>query len=207
MQASELYKLVNQVDLVSLRTVLEGDPSLANGGIPCSDAQPEMKGHPLHRLCDLVFAKIITEEKAIEIAKILLEFNADINGYQSKGDNNTPLLAAASLHAEKLGIFYIEQGADFSYTDHDGATALHWAAFCGRDQLVEVLIAKGANIDQPDITFNSTPIGWAVHTLTSGDNGNQYHQINCIQLLLKAGADKTKLDADTIAYVNTLAAV
>lgn len=206
MLASQLFKLVTQGDFQQLRAALEADPSLSNAGVPCRDNQPEMKGHPLHRICDVVFAGAVTDEKAIEIAKILLEFGADIDGYKSSGDQNTPLIAAASLHAEKLGIFYIEQGADIFYADHDGATALHWAAFCGRDELVAALIAKGANINQQDTTFNSTSIGWAVHTLTPSDSRNQHHQINCIHLLLNAGADKAILDADTLAYVNALLA-
>ena len=206
MLASQLFKLVTQDDLNQLRAALEADPKIANAGVPCSDSQPEMKGHPLHRICDLVFSRAITDKWAIEIAKVLLEFGADINGYKSSGDRDTPLIAAASLHAEQLGIFYIEQGADIFYAEHDGATALHWAAFCGRDELVASLIAKGANINQQDTTFNSTPIGWAVHTLTSGDSGNQHNQIPCIHLLLNAGADKAVLDVDTLAYVKTLTA-
>jgi ankyrin repeat protein len=122
------------------------------------------------------------------------------------GDNNTPLIAAASLHSEKLGIYYVKQGADIFYADNDGATALHWAAFCGRDQLVATLIAKGANINQPDVTYNATPIGWAVHTLTSNDSGNLYHQLDCVKLLLKAGAAKDHLDIDTINYLQDVAA-
>jgi len=201
MLASQLFKLVTQGDLRQLREMLQADPTLANAGVPCRDAQPEMKGHPLHRICDLVFAKTITDEHAIEIAKVLLEHGSDINGYQSAGNKNTPLIAAASLHAEQLGIFYIQQGADIFYADHDGATALHWAAFCGRNQLVAALIAHGANIDQRDTTFNSTPIGWAVHTLTSGDTGNLHNQLSCVQLLLKAGADRAVLDKDTLLYL------
>lgn len=181
------------------------DPRLANAGVPCSDNQTEMTGHPLHRICDAVFAKVITDDQAIEVAKILLEFGADIDGYKSQGDNNTPLIAASSLHAEKLGIFYIDQGADIFYADNDGATALHWASFCGRDQLVSALIAAGAKIDQQDTTFNSTPIGWAVHTQTSGENGNRYHQLNCIKLLLKAGADMKLWNTETVKYLQGVA--
>lgn len=201
MKASQLFNLVSTGDYQPLRAALAADPDLANAGVPCSDDRPDMKGHPLHRICDVVFAGGITDEQSIEVAKILLEFGANIDGYKSAGDNNTPLIAAASLHAEKLGIFYIEQGADIYYADNDGATALHWAAFCGRDQLVAALIEAGAKIDQKDITFSSTPIGWAVHTLTSGDNDNQYHQLACVKLLLKAGADKSLIDNDTINYL------
>jgi ankyrin repeat protein len=205
MKASDLLKLINTGNYHQLRQTLEAAPDLANAGVPCSDDKPEMKGHPLHRICDAVFANVITDEQAIEIAKILLEFGANIDGYKSSGDNNTPLIAASSLHAEKLGIFYIEQGADIFYAPNDGATALHWAAFCGRDQLVAALIAKGANIDQPDATFDSTPIGWAVHTLTSGDTRNLYNQLTCVKQLLKAGADKEMLHFDTINYLRNAA--
>ncbi|HVW96817.1 MAG TPA: ankyrin repeat domain-containing protein [Mucilaginibacter sp.] len=206
MKASQLFNLISTGDYQPLRAVLAADPNLANAWVPCSDDRPDMKGHPLHRICDVVFAKAITDEQAIEVAKILLAFGANIDGYKSSGDNNTPLIAASSLHAEKLGIFYIEQGADIYYADNDGATALHWAAFCGRDLLVAALIAAGANINQQDTTFNSTPIGWAIHTLTSGDTGNQHHQLACVKLLLKAGADQAIIDSDTRKYLQETAA-
>jgi hypothetical protein len=205
MKAAQLSNLISTGNYQPLKAVLMANPGLANEGIPCSDDRPDMKGHPLHRVCDAVFAKVISDDQAIEVAKILLESGADIDGYKSKGDNNTPLIAASSLHAEKLGIFYIEQGADIFYADNDGATALHWAAFCGRDRLVAALIEAGANVDQEDTTFNSTPIGWAVHTLTSDDNGNQHHQLSCVKLLLKAGADKKLWHNDTLKYLQKVA--
>src|SRR5665213_3152420 len=125
--ANDLFKLISSNDLKQLRNILADNPKLSNEGVPLDNNSK--KGHPLHRLCDAVFAKKITDEQAVEIAKILLEFEADINGYKSSRDNNTPLIAAASLNAEKLGIFYIEHGADVFYAaPNDGATALHWAA-------------------------------------------------------------------------------
>src|SRR6266498_2113574 len=105
----------------------------------------------------LFLQKKITDEEAIEIAKILLEFGANIDGDKIKENKDTPLMAAASLHAEQLGIFYIENGANIHYADRDGATALHWAAFCGRDKLVERLIQEKAAIDQRDTSYNATP--------------------------------------------------
>jgi ankyrin repeat protein len=150
--------------------------------------------------------KKTTDEQAIEIAKIFLEFGANIDGYKSLGDNNTPLIAAASLHAEKLGIFYIGQGADIFYAPKsDGATALHWAAFCGRDKLVDKLIGKGADMNQWDNSYNGTPADWAIHVLISKDDNNLYHQLECIKLLLKAGADKSLLSIDSMKYLQSVA--
>jgi uncharacterized protein len=204
--ANELFKLISSNSRLQIRKLLADRPGLANAGVPCNDKFFSKKGHPLHRICDAVFLKKITDEQAIEIAKIFLESGADIDGYKSRGDNNTPLIAAASLHAEKLGVFYINQGADIFYSDkNDGATALHWAAFCGRDRLVDELIKKGANINQTDLSFNSTPTGWAIHALTSGGSDNLYHQRECIKLLLKAGADKALLNTDSIQYLQAAA--
>jgi hypothetical protein len=65
MKAIELSNLISTGNYQKLRETLMADPGLANLGIPCSDHQPEMKGHPLHRICDAVFAKVITDEQAI----------------------------------------------------------------------------------------------------------------------------------------------
>lgn len=204
--ANQLFKLISSTDYPQIREVLSNDPALANEGVPLNDHLFSQKGHPLHRICDAVFAKKITDEQAVETAKILLEFGANIDGYKSAGDNNTPLIAASSLHAEQLGIFYIEHRADVFYTPKsDGATALHWAAFCGRDKLVKKLIESGANINQPDTSYNSTPTGWAIHALLSKDNGNAHNQLQCIKLLLKAGADKSLLNSDSMQYLRSVA--
>jgi len=201
-----LFQLIRDKDFEQLRAILCVNPSLANEGIPCNDNPKSKKGHPLHRICDFVFAKQITDEEAIQIATILLEFGANIDGYKSLGDNNTPILAAASLHAEKLGIFYIEQGADIFYADKsDGATPLHWAAFCGRDKLVQKLIEAGANINQRDSRFNSTPLGWAIHSLDSKDSNNIFHQLDCIKILLKAGSDKNLLNSKSFELLGSIA--
>jgi hypothetical protein len=77
--------------------------------------------------------------------------------YQSLRETLTdnPALANTGIPCSdddpRLG--HIEQGADIFYAGGDGAAALHWGAFCGKDKLVAALIAKGAKIDQPDTTF------------------------------------------------------
>jgi ankyrin repeat protein len=200
-----LFQLIRDKSFERIRAMLAADPSLANTGVPCGDNPNSKKGHPLHRICDLVFEKKITDDQAIEVAMILLEFGANIDGFKSLGDNNTPILAAASLHAENLGIFYIERGADIFYSHKsDGATPLHWAAFCGRDKLVQRLIEAGADINQLDNSYNSTPLGWAIHSLDSKDNNNTFHQLDCIKILLKAGSNKTLLTSNSIQFLQTI---
>jgi ankyrin repeat protein len=199
---NNLIKLIIDKDYAQIRKILSVNPELVNEAVALNNNPNAKKGHPLHRLCDAVFGKKISDEDAVEIAKIFLEFGANVNGYQSLGDNNTPLIAAASLHAEKLGIFYIEQGADIFYASpNDGGTALHWAAFCGRDTLVQKLIEKGANINQRDISFSGTPLDWAVHELRSGDADNLFHQKECIKLLINLGAELNSVDAEYLKSI------
>lgn len=196
-------KLIEQKDTDGLRKKLADNPNLANEGITIPyDFFSRIKAHPLHRICDAVFAQKMTDKEAIILAKIFLEYGADINGY----NDGSPLLAAASLHAEQLGIFYIDNGADINITDkNDNASSLHWAAFCGRDKLVDKLIKSNAALDEPDKTYQSTPLGWAIHCLSSNDVGNRHNQLTCIKLLLQAGAKIKKLSVEAKENLNSIA--
>ncbi|MEC3880285.1 ankyrin repeat domain-containing protein [Parapedobacter sp. 10938] len=202
---TSIKKLLEQKDYQSLRKQLFENPNLSNEGITIPyDFFCRTKAHPLHRICDAVFAGKITDEEAIQFAKIFLEFGANIDGDKKK-DEGTPILAASSLHAEKLGIFYIENGADIHYTHkNNGASALHWASYCGRDKLAKRLIEVGAEIDKADRNYNSTPLGWAIHSLQTRDVGNNHNQIGCIKLLLKNGADVKRLDSVKKDYLFSL---
>lgn len=196
-------KLIERKDNNGLRQLLANNPGLANEGITIPyEFFCKTKAHPLHRLCDAVFAGKMTEEEAITLAKTFLENGANIDGDKKGG---IPLLAAASLHAEQLGIFYIDNGADINFTDeNDNASALHWAAFCGRDKLVNKLIQSKAIPDKPDKRYQCTALGWAIHSLMSHDAGNKHNQITCIKLLLRGGADIKKLSVEHTQYLKSI---
>ena len=49
--------------------------------------------------------------------------------------------------------------------DSEGATALHAAAFHGRQDVVDLLLKAGADINARDKEYNATPAGWAIHYL------------------------------------------
>jgi len=202
----KLKIIIEKMDLAGLRQLLTNNPSLANEGITIPyDNKCTTKAHPLHRFCDAVFANKITDEEAIEIAKIFIDHGANIDGDKTTQNKDTPLLAAASLRAEKLGIYYIVNGADIYYADkNDGATALHWAAYCGKNKLVERLIQEKAQVDQRDTSYNSTPLGWAIEPFITDNKFDAYHQMSCIKLLLKAGADITALNNDKIQCLHLL---
>jgi len=70
---------------------------------------------------------------------------------------------------------------------------------------VDKLIKSNAAIDNPDKTYQSTPLGWAIHCLSSNDEGNRYNQLACIKLLLQAGADIKKLSAEAKENLHSFA--
>ncbi len=161
----QVKKLVENKNYNRLNKLLADYPNLANEGITIPyDIFCRTKAHPLHRICDGVFVGKITDNEAVTLAKIFLAHGANIDGDKIIGEG-TPLLTAASLHAEQVGVFYIDNGADINYTyKNDGASAIHWAAFCGRDKLVDRLIKASAAIDNPDPKQNVNAIAWSGHS-------------------------------------------
>lgn len=49
--------------------------------------------------------------------------------------------------------------------DETGATALHYAAFDGLREIVQLLLDRGAEINSRDSQFGATPAGWAIEYL------------------------------------------
>ncbi len=194
--------LIEKNDPAGLDHLLSSKPDMANEGITIPfDLFCQTTAHPLHRIADAVFSNRISDQDALELAKVLLKHGASIEGFQgSKQD--APILAAASLHAEQYGIFLLENGADSNVIGSDGASALHWAAYCGSDKLVVALIAAGAKINLTDSQHQSTPLQWAIHCITSNDTANKANQAECIKLLISAGADTEGLDQEAKAIIS-----
>jgi hypothetical protein len=185
----KMKKLINNKDYTGIKQALSNNPNLANEGIPYDEVNTT-KAHPLHRICDGVFSKKYTDEEAVKMAKIFLEYGANVDGNELTEKQDTPLIAAASLHADQVAIFYIENGANINHAGTHGGTALHWAAWCGRDKVVRRLIQEGADVNKRCIDFKATPLFWAVHGLKNGDKNNRHNYLECVKILIHAGADK-----------------
>lgn len=185
---TDLKKYMDSVDLAGIRQLLSVHPELANENI-AFDAYNTSLAHPLHRICDGVFAQRYTDQKAVEMARIFIEHGADVNGGTLIHKRDTPLIAAASLHADLCAILYIEEGANIHHAGALGGTALHWAAWCGRDVIVKRLVEKKAAIDQKCMDHGATPLFWALHGLKFGGEKNKHRQIECARILMQNGAD------------------
>jgi len=149
------------------------------------------KSHPIHYLCDRVFAEKLDDKTAGEIATLLIDHGADVNGYGFEELKDTPLVAAASLHADEVALVLIDAGADIHHAGCFGGTALHWAAWCGRDKVVKRLLQEDIDLDRRCISHKSTAFFWAAHGRANGGEKNQRNQIDCARMLKEAGADMT----------------
>lgn len=186
---SLIKKLIETKDFDGLKHRLSQNPELVNEGIPCGKANTT-KAHPLHRICDGVFSGIYTDENACTMAKIFLEYGANINGNSLIEGQDSPLVAASSLHANKVALLFIDEGAELNHRGCHGGTALHWAAWCGRPKVVEKLILANADVNKKCIDFQATPLSWAVHSIKEGNKNELHCHLACIKMLLKAGANR-----------------
>lgn len=190
----EIKELISNKDYKGIEQALANNPDLANEGLPYDEVNT-IKAHPLHRICDRVFSGEYTDEEGVKVAEIFLAHGANVNGNELIEKQDTPLVAASSLHADQLAILYIEKGAIIGHPGCHGGTALHWAAWCGRDKVVKRLIQAGAEINKRCIDFKSTPLFWAVHGLKNGGS-DMRGCLECVKLLVQAGADKIIPNAD-----------
>ena len=96
----------------------------------------------------------------LDIAKILIERNADVNGRTSS--NSTPLRAAAYFGRLDIVSCLVENGADVNARNKYENTPLMIACYNGHSQVVTYLIESGANIDLQDKEGN-TALHWTIY--------------------------------------------
>jgi hypothetical protein len=76
------------------------------------------------------------------------------------------VLAAQHGHAEIVALL-LDVGEDPNRYNppgnHAHSTPLHQAALAGRDDVVRLLVTRGARLDIRDTIYNGTPLGWSLH--------------------------------------------
>jgi hypothetical protein len=142
--------------------------------------------HPLHYVSDMLFEGKVQRGKELPLIEALIQAGADLD-FQRNGKGDTPLIGAASLGAEEVGIRLLEAGARPELRGLFGETALHWAALLGEDRLAGRLI-EGAGLNLKDEKYKSSPLGWAIHAWGGPPAGSRGRQREVVELLVAAGA-------------------
>jgi ankyrin repeat protein len=183
-------RLIEHGDVNGSRSALAVDPGLANRTIHWHLNQ-DNESDPLHFVSDCVGNGWLTNGAEGEIAELLLAFGAEINGSAGR---ESPLIASASLGAERVSKVLIEAGAELETTSIFGAHALHWAAWMGSPVTVKLLIAHGAQIETKDSEFSATPLFWAVHGYGPHGPEKKKDQVGAAMMLIEAGATARTLN-------------
>jgi uncharacterized protein len=184
MSDDNFRRLIEQGDVDGVRRALARDAGLANRTIRWHLNQ-DNESDPLHYVSDCVSQGWLTNGREGEIAELLLAHGATIDGNEGR---ESPLIAAASLGAEKVVTVLIAAGADIEATALYQARALHWAAWVGSARTVEQLVAHGAELEAKDSEFSATPLFWAVHGY-GPDGPDKHDQVGAARILLAAGAN------------------
>jgi len=151
---------------------------------------------------------LAAEVNNLDAVRAMVNAGADVN--IPTEHNTTVLMLAAGAGTESLRIrgpeerttavetvkFLIERGAKVNAVGEFGWTALHSASMQGLNDVVELLAAKGANLDVKD-GFGQTPLSIAYGILTKGlgdafYQGARVYRQDTAELLLKLGATSLK---------------
>jgi uncharacterized protein len=172
-------------DADALRRLLAEEPARGNALIRWG-LNDCVLTHPLHYVSDMLFEGTLQRGQDLPLVEALIQAGADLN-FQRSGKGDTPLIGAASLGAEEVGIRLFIARARPEPRGLFGETALHWAALLGEDRLAQRLM-EGADLDLRDEKYKSSALGWAIHGWSDPPAGNRGRQVQVISLLVAAGA-------------------
>src|ERR1700760_52858 len=122
----DVKNAIRKGDATALRLLLAEDTSRADELIRWGE-DDSILTHPLHFVSDMLFQNILKREAALPLIDALIKAGADLD-FQKDAKCDTPLIGAASLLAEDVGIRLVEAGANPRLRGIFGETALHWAA-------------------------------------------------------------------------------
>lgn len=172
-------------DAAVLHHLLAEDASQANALVRWGKSECILT-HPLHYVSDMLFDGTLPRGKELPLIEALIQAGADLD-FQRNGSGDTPLIGAASLGAEEVGLRLLDAGARRELRGLFGETALHWAALLGEDRLAGRLI-EGADVNVKDEKYNSPPLGRAIHAWCDPPDGNYGKHREVAALLVAAGA-------------------
>jgi ankyrin repeat protein len=84
--------------------------------------------------------------------------------------DHTKLPAAARNNKTETVRLMVRAGWPVGTRGHENATALHWAAFHGNPDMVQALLAAGADASEREQTHGGTPLDWAEYGSLHGWN-------------------------------------
>ena len=144
-----------------------GGPGETTAGLLAGSAPPRDAGLTLPMLAALARGGARLDQAYTLLVRLYTALHAgDAASAESTVDLSPEVAGQALVESVTLGAIAImrallDAGVDVDSRRSDGATALHLAAFDGNAELVEELLARGADLSLKDGVYDGTPAGWA----------------------------------------------
>ena len=144
-----------------------GGPGETAAGLLAGSAPPRDAGLTLPMLAALARGGARLDETYTLLVRLYAALQAaDAASTEAAVDEAPEVAGRALVESVTLGAIAImrallDAGVDVDSTRSDGTTALHQAAFEGNTELVEELLARGADLSLRDAVYDGTPAGWA----------------------------------------------
>lgn len=132
---------------------------------------------------------IVSFRKAIDTSNLILisnlaEANPDLINLAHPDDGQCPLLISSAQHLYKVTRLLLKLGANTEVFDpNSNATPLHWAAYEGYTDIIELLLSYGASTNSKEMV-GQEPLHWAARK----------GKLEAISILVDNNADINALD-------------
>ena len=144
-----------------------GGPGETTAGLLAGSAPPRDAGLTLPMLAALARGDASMDEPYTLLVKLFAALQSgDAASTEAAVDTSPQVAGPALVESVTLGAIAImrallDAGVHVDSRRSDGTTALHQAAFEGNAELVEELLARGADLSLRDAVYDGTPAGWA----------------------------------------------
>lgn len=104
-------------------------------------------------------------------------------------DSDRRQLAHAARNNNLIAVrSMLKAGLPVAASSQHGATPLHWAAFHGNAEMVELILRTNPPLEVTDTDFNATPLGWAIYGSEHGWQRDKGNYAVTVEAFLRAGA-------------------
>jgi cytohesin len=124
-----------------------------------------------------------TSHKQAGVLSMVLNMGVDVNALGSDG-NRALDIACLKGDPASAGIL-LEHGANPNLRNKTGSTPLHDAALSGNKEVIEMLLARGADVSAQDSESKSTPLHYAA----------SFGRLEAVRTLVEHGADVSAKDS------------
>ncbi|XP_067912997.1 ankyrin repeat domain-containing protein 61-like [Heterodontus francisci] len=128
------------------------------------------------------------QSRAESCLQLLCQHGVQVNATTQGRSRDTAMHLAVRHGAWPAVSILARHGADLEAADQHGMTPLHMASGLLNQRMMEELLGRGARVDSRVASSGSTPLQLAVHAASSKGGQQLGAGLDCVRMLLAAGA-------------------